>query len=176
MEFNSHNLQNADFLGFGSSYQQDETHGSLTIEDALNDTERSYYYGLFQMISKDGEYVQGDILIDFLKKSGLTNDILKNLWQKCASSNANNLKKLEFFKMMRGIAMVQNMVDYNNMLHFFLDRTFPYLPVFEGIPTPQNPNVQNRASHKPEMLYPAITPVDLIKYEALINEVSIYSK
>ena len=136
MEFNSNNLQNADFLGFGSSYQQDETQDSLTIEDALNDTERSYYYGLFQMISSDGEYVSGDYLINFLKKSNLTNDILKSLWQKCASSNAQNLKKLEFFKMMRGIAMVQNTVDYNQMVHYFLDRTFPFLPVFEGIPTP----------------------------------------
>ena len=134
MEFN--NLQNADFLGFGSSYQQEETQGTLTIEDALNDTERSYYYGLFQMNSKDGEYVSGDSLINFLKNSGLTNDILKTLWQTCASSNAQCLKKLEFFKMMRAIAMVQNGVDYKNMIHYFLDRTFPYLPVFDGIPTP----------------------------------------
>ena len=88
------------------------------------------------MISKDGEYVSGDYLVNFLTKSNLTKDILKSLWQKCASSNAQVLKKLEFFKMMRGIAMVQNAVDYNQMVHYFLDRTFPYLPVFEGIPTP----------------------------------------
>lgn len=147
--------------------------GTVTIEDALNDVERSYYQGLFQYIQNDGQFVYGRSLTDFLLKSELDEDSLAYLWRQCATSQSTRLSRLEFFRIMRGIAMTQNDVEDFDQEVFYLAINFPFTPRFKGIPQARSPYNDGLGRLPPlDMLYPEITPRELDMYESFIDQVS----
>jgi len=145
-----------------------------TIEDALSEVERSYYYGLFQMVEVDQDVAGGEKLITLLNQSKLKSDILRSIWIMCVKSNLgrSNLTKLEFFKTMRAIALVQADVQYNTIESWLLAINFAYLPTFENIYRPELPSIPARERKFPDIIYPDILPKELEEYEDFINSVN----
>lgn len=76
-----------------------------TIEDVLTETERSYYFGLWHNVAGEQEDASGQTLIQLLSSCGLDRQHLSKYWKASAPSSSQSLKKLEFFKFMRLIAL-----------------------------------------------------------------------
>lgn len=94
----------------------------------LTKEERSYYSNLFATAVKEGESkIEGKEGAAFLKKFGLSKEILKNIWMIAAQTNLSWLEREEFFIAMRLIALAQNNmpVDENSIL---LNEPIPPLP------------------------------------------------
>ena len=146
---------------------QAQQYGSnFTIEQALSDLERPYYYNLFMTVSQDGQFTDGR-LVDFLKKSKLPNAQLKDLWFKFAH-NSDRVTKLQFLTMMRALALYQN--NIMDVDQYLLARNFPYLPNIDGIPKPNLPSVLPNPTHM-NVAFAPLTDADLKIYEEVIDNV-----
>lgn len=82
---------------------------SKRISVKLTREERAYYSNLFEMAAKDNaSKIEGKDGAAFLKKSGLSREVLKNIWLKAAQTNLSWLERDEFYVALRLIALTQN--------------------------------------------------------------------
>lgn len=142
----------------------------MTIEHLLSAIERPYYTNLFSQVSMDSQYTD-DRLIEMLKKTNLSNPQLKEIWIKYAN-NSNRITKLQFFTMMRAVALMQN-GPIEDIDQYLLARNFPYLAKIAGVQTPAMPsNIQPNANHM-NVAFAPIKEEDQLFYEDLIDRVRL---
>jgi len=97
----------------------------------LTREEKGYYSNLFQMISKEGDTkVDGKEGAAFLKKSGLSRDVLKNIWMIAAQTNLSWLERDEFYVALRLVALAQNNLPCDEK-SIYLNEPLPPLPKFD---------------------------------------------
>lgn len=161
----------------------------ITIDETLSDREKSYYLGLFEMMTNHSgeDKVYGAPFYDLVKSSGLKRIELAHLWRQCAAGSLTSLTRLEFLKFMRCIALAQNGysdIDSNNYL--LLCRNFPYIAEFEDINLPldtidihkprdfqigdENDDKGKNGALKPEMAYPSICLSEFEEYEQFVEK------
>jgi len=156
--------------GFNSIVCSEKVDGP-TIEDCLSDTERTYYFGLLDLLDPIGHCPAGNLLVEFLQKSGLERGDLGAIWRYSVKrkDSKGTLTKLEFMKTMRCIALLQNNVQFNSFDTLIMANNFPFLAYFTGIPKPQEGI--HSLKDKPNVVYPSISAQELIEYEEFINKV-----
>lgn len=94
----------------------------------LTKEERSFYSNLFSTAVKEGDTrLEGKEGASFLKKFGLSKEVLKNIWMISAQTNLSWLEREEFYIALRLIALAQNNMpfDENSIL---LNEPIPPLP------------------------------------------------
>jgi hypothetical protein len=105
---------------------------SKRISVKLTKEERGYYSNLFEIANNNNinNRVEGKDGAQFFKKSGLSKEVLKNIWLMAAQTNLSWLERDEFYVGLRLIALTQNnmpadekSIVYNNPL--------PPLPKFD---------------------------------------------
>ncbi len=97
----------------------------------LTREEKGYYSNLFQMVSKEGDTkVGGKEGAAFLKKSGLSRDMLKNIWMIAAQTNLSWLERDEFYVALRLVALAQNNLPCDEK-SIYLNEPLPPLPKFD---------------------------------------------
>ena len=96
----------------------------------LTQEEKGYFSNLFQLVDNDniGKLKAKDAA-NFMKKSGLTRDILKNIYLIASQSSKQFLERDEFYVALRLIALAQNNMPYNAQA-IILNRPIPPLPNF----------------------------------------------
>ena len=96
----------------------------------LTQEEKGYYSNLFQLVDNDniGKLKAKDAA-NFMKKSGLSKDILKNIYLIASQSSKQFLERDEFYVALRLIALAQNNMPYNAQ-SIILNRPIPPLPNF----------------------------------------------
>lgn len=73
---------------------------------------RGYFQNLFSIADKKNEgRLYGKDAADFLKKSGLPKDVLKNIWIMSAQTDPQFLERDEFYLSLRLIALAQNSME-----------------------------------------------------------------
>ena len=142
----------------------------MTIEHVLSNIERPYYYNLFSTVSADGSFTD-DRLIELLRKTALSNPQLKELWIKYAN-NSNRITKLQFFTMMRAVALMQNGVA-EDVDQFLLARNFPYLAKISGVQAPAMPMAVAPNPNHMNVAFAPIKEEDQRLYEDMIDRVFI---
>ena len=104
----------------------------------LTNEEYSYYNNIFEKLDKNkiGHIDIKDAAI-FLKKSNLSQDILKNIWS-ISSHTKNGLTRNDFFIALRLIALAQNGFPYTKN-EIENNKPIPPLPIFSSF----NNNINN---------------------------------
>lgn len=143
----------------------------MTIEHVLSQYEKPYYMNLFNQVSTDGSFTD-ERLIEMLKKTQLTNPQLKEIWIKYAN-NSNKISKLQFFTMMRAVALMQNgqLEDVDNYL---LARNFPYLAKINGIQAPSMPTIHQPNPSHMNVAFAPLNEEDQRIYEDMIDRVDFF--
>lgn len=108
-----------------SQFQMNRLSVKLTKE------ERGYFSNLFQMLVKEGELkIEGKEGANFLKKSGLPKETLKNIWTISAQTNLSWLERDEFYVALRLIALAQNSLPVDSQ-SIIINEPIPPLPKFD---------------------------------------------
>ena len=96
----------------------------------LTQEEKGYYSNLFQLVDGDniGKLKAKDAA-NFMKKSGLSKEVLKNIYLIASQSSKQFLERDEFYVALRLIALAQNNMPYNAQ-SIILNRPIPPLPNF----------------------------------------------
>ena len=106
--------------------------------------EEKYYSELFDKLdSEKNEFIISSKLADFMKTSGLNNQILKDIYLKNRHKNIYCVNKEEFFIILRLIAYAQNNMPYT-MESLLNDSLRPPLPKFATIKNSNNENKINK--------------------------------
>lgn len=145
---------------------------TFNIFDTLNATEIEYYDTLYVAItgSKDTPSINGSNLYEFLTRSQLDQDTLASIWRTCVDNSPTTMNKLQFYKYMRCVALVQNDAPKLSYNAYLMAKNFPYLPLFTGIPQPKSPYYYpGMQIPEPDMLYPSISSTELNSYEQFID-------
>jgi len=104
---------------------------------------RGYFQNLFSIADKKNEgRLYGKDAADFLKRSGLPKDVLKNIWIMSAQTDPQFLERDEFYLALRLIALAQNYLEVSEE-SIKLNHPIPPLPKIDM----KNPNAsQSTAS------------------------------
>ena len=96
----------------------------------LTQEEKGYYSNLFQLVDDQnfGKLKAKDAA-NFMKKSGLSKDTLKNIYLIASQSSKQYLEKDEFYVALRLIALAQNNMPYNAQA-IITNKPLPPLPNF----------------------------------------------
>ena len=96
----------------------------------LTQEEKGYFSNLFQLVDNDniGKLKAKDAA-NFMKKSGLNKDTLKNIYYIASQSSKQFLERDEFYVALRLIALAQNNMPYNAQA-IITNRPLPPLPNF----------------------------------------------
>ena len=96
----------------------------------LTQEEKGYFSNLFQLVDNEnfGKLKAKDAA-NFMKKSGLSKEILKNIYLIASQSSKQFLERDEFYVALRLIALAQNNMPYNAQA-IILNRPIPPLPNF----------------------------------------------
>ena len=96
----------------------------------LTQEEKGYYSNLFQLVDDQnfGKLKAKDAA-NFMKKSGLSKDTLKNIYLIASQSSKQFLEKDEFYVALRLIALAQNNMPYNAQA-IITNKPLPPLPNF----------------------------------------------
>ena len=96
----------------------------------LTQEEKGYYSNLFQLVDNQnmGKLKAKDAA-NFMKKSGLSREVLKNIYLIASQSSKEFLERDEFYVALRLIALAQNNMPYNAQ-SIVLNRPIPPLPNF----------------------------------------------
>ena len=97
----------------------------------MTNEEKGYFSSLLEMADKNmtGK-LEGKVAANFLKKSGLPKEILKNIWLIAAQTNPNFLEKDEFYIALRLVALAQNGMECSKEA-IRLNHPIPPLPKFD---------------------------------------------
>ena len=96
----------------------------------LTQEEKGYYSNLFQLVDGDniGKLKAKDAA-NFMKKSGLSKEVLKNIYLIASQSSKQFLERDEFYVALRLIALAQNNMPYDERA-IILNKPIPPLPNF----------------------------------------------
>ena len=96
----------------------------------LTQEEKGYFSNLFQLVDNQnmGKLNAKDAA-NFMKKSGLTKDVLKSIYLIASQSSKQFLERDEFYVALRLIALAQNNMPYNAQA-IILNKPIPPLPNF----------------------------------------------
>ena len=79
----------------------------------MTEEESSYYNKIFNLLDKQNlGYIDSKSAAIFMKKSNLSQEILKNIWYNSSQSKKNGLTRDEFFIALRLIALAQNNLPF----------------------------------------------------------------
>ena len=79
----------------------------------MTEEESSYYNNIFNLLDKQNlGYIDSKSAAIFMKKSNLSQEILKNIWYNSSQSKKNGLTRDEFFISLRLIALAQNNLPF----------------------------------------------------------------
>jgi len=108
---------------------------------------RGYYQNLFSIADKKNEgRLYGKDAADFLKKSGLPKDVLKNIWIISAQTDPQFLERDEFYLALRFIALAQNNKEVSEE-SIKLNHPIPPLPKIDlKSPNPPQSNLNTSIS------------------------------
>lgn len=105
---------------------------------------RGYFQNLYSIADKKNEgRLYGKEAADFLKKSGLPKEVLKNIWIMSAQTDPQFLERDEFYLALRLVALAQNNLEVSEE-SIRLNHPIPPLPKID-LKSP-NPPVQNLSS------------------------------
>lgn len=80
---------------------------SVSLNATYSQDEIYFYEGCFNKLSTNGHDIPAAQSAQFLRKSGVKNEILKEIWRQ-VSTNANVLSKEEFFHFCKLLSCAQN--------------------------------------------------------------------
>ena len=96
----------------------------------LTQEEKGYYSNLFQLVDSQGMgKLKNKDAANFMKKSGLNKNILKNIFLIAQPKSKQYLERDEFYVALRLIALAQNNMPFNEQA-IILNRPIPPLPNF----------------------------------------------
>lgn len=114
MAMNQMNMSNMNPINMNqmpSNTSNAETPKRLRV--IMSSEERGFYSNLFQIADKDNKgKLVGKEAADFLKKSGLSKEVLKEIWLISAQTDPQHLERDEFYIALRLIALAQNNMEY----------------------------------------------------------------
>lgn len=145
----------------------------MTIENTLSPIERPYYLNLFASVSSDNQFTDNR-LVEMLKKTGLSTSQLREIWIKY-TNNTERISKLQFFTMMRAVALMQN-GQTEDIDNYLLARNFPYLAKIQGIQAPTMPMVQSPNPSHMNVAFAPLREEDQRDYEMMINRVDKFNR
>ncbi len=129
---------------------------------------------MFQIADKDGKgHLAGKDAADFMKKSGLTKDKLKQIWIIAARTDPQQLERDEFNIALRLIALAQNNMEVSEE-SIKLNHPLPPLPKFDlknaGSYQSKSQSLNNSEVADPIEEQFAMTDEDVRKYTLLFNK------
>jgi len=96
-----------------SHIPQRHHHSKKKIQLNLTEDEEIYYYNLFESLDKNDQGKLDSITASsFIKKSGISKHILKDIWLLAVKSSINYITRDEFYLTLRLIALAQNNMPY----------------------------------------------------------------
>ena len=96
----------------------------------LTQEEKGYFSNLFQLVDAQGlGKLKNKDAANFMKKSGLNKNILKNIFLIASPKSKQYLERDEFYVALRLIALAQNNMPYNEQA-IILNKPIPPLPNF----------------------------------------------
>ena len=96
----------------------------------LTQEEKGYFSNLFQLVDSQGMgKLTNKEAANFMKKSGLNKNILKNIFLIASPKSKQYLERDEFYVALRLIALAQNNMPYNEQA-IILNKPIPPLPNF----------------------------------------------
>ena len=96
----------------------------------LTQEEKGYFSNLFQLVDSQGMgKLKNKEAANFMKKSGLNKNILKNIFLIAQPKNKQYLERDEFYVALRLIALAQNNMPFNEQA-IILNKPIPPLPNF----------------------------------------------
>ena len=96
----------------------------------LTQEEKGYYSNLFQLVDSQGMgKIKNKDAANFMKKSGLNRNILKNIFLIAQPKSKQYLERDEFYVALRLIALAQNNMPFNEQA-IILNKPLPPLPNF----------------------------------------------
>ena len=96
----------------------------------LTQEEKGYYSNLFQLVDDQNiGKLKAKEAANFMKKSGLSKDVLKSIWLIASHTSKQFLEKDEFYVALRLIALAQNNMPYNAQA-IITNNPLPPLPNF----------------------------------------------
>lgn len=107
------------------------------LDSGFSKSEEAYFTTLFNDFKqKQSHFIQGSEVFELFSKSGLSRDLLKEIWDISSSRKVGNLCKDEFFKGLKLISLAQNgfKLSEDNIYNCRSD-----LPRFKGIEIPNLP-------------------------------------
>ena len=88
-------------------------HRKKILKVNLTEDEEIYFHNLFVSLdSKNQGKLDSRAAADFLKKSGISRNILKTIWLTASKSSITHIEKEEFYVALRLIALAQNNYPY----------------------------------------------------------------
>jgi len=84
----------------------------VSLKATYSQDEIFFYEGMFARLTQNGTDVEAKQSALFLKKSGVKNDMLKNIWRQVAT-NPMKLEKEEFFHFCKFLSCIQMNAEFN---------------------------------------------------------------
>ena len=107
-----------------------KSHHRKRLKVNLTEDEEIYYYNLFESLdNKNRGKLDSKEAAAFMKKSGLSKDVLKNIWLIASQKSITHLERDEFYVALRLIALAQNNLPYD-VENIEKNNPIPPLPSF----------------------------------------------
>ena len=108
-----------------------KSHHRKKLRVNLTEDEEIYYYNLFESLDeKNIGKLDSKDAASFLKKSGLSKNILKNIWLIASQKSITYIEREEFYVALRLIALAQNNLPYD-IENIEKNSPIPPLPSFK---------------------------------------------
>ena len=134
-------------------------HKKKTLKVKLTEDEDIYYNNIFESLdNKNIGKLDSKEAAEFLKKSGLSRNILKTIWLIASKSSISFIERNEFFVALRLIALAQNNFPYNEE------------SVEKNTPLPPLPHFKYKIQADNERIMYKISQNNKIKYQKLFDD------
>ena len=134
-------------------------HKKKTLKVNLTEDEDIYYNNIFESLdNKNIGKLDSKEAAEFLKKSGLSRNILKTIWLIASKSSISFIERNEFFVALRLIALAQNNFPYNEE------------SVEKNTPLPPLPHFKYKIAADNERIMYKISQNNKIKYQKLFDD------
>ena len=91
-----------------------KSHHRKRLKINLTEDEEIYYYNLFESLdNKNSGKLDSKEAASFMKKSGLSRNILKSIWLIASQKSITYIEREEFYVALRLIALAQNNLPYD---------------------------------------------------------------
>ena len=134
-------------------------HKKKAIKVKLTEDEDIYYNNIFESLdNKNIGILDSKEAAEFLKKSGLSRNILKTIWLIASKSSISFIERNEFFVALRLIALAQNNFPYNEE------------SVEKNTPLPPLPHFKYKIAADNERIIYKMSQNNKIKYQKLFDD------